>query len=318
MKQALHFWKAFVVRLGGLIGFKSETSPTEAPLQGHQTNYSPTSPTLQPSLQDRTTVWNRWEQVAPLRMTAFCKPSIDTCPLDPAARYIWGNHLAAAIMPAMHTFEIAYRNSIHASLSTYYGQADWYDRQSLLLPDELKFVRDAKRKLRRASKPETPDAIVAELMLGFWCALLNSPYDTSVYRPCLSRGFKKLPPHLQSRTTLHSKVIAFKDLRNRVFHHEPIWNIVGLDQTEGELWALAEALYPEFSILSKISLRSATSTTNLFRPTNNLWTIVLQIKSRTEPYSLERPTFRIRIGAFRGNGASHVVRAEGGVSAAAG
>lgn len=183
-------------------------------------------------------------------MAAFLDPN-DSCPLDPAGRYIWGTHLSASIAPALHTFEVALRNAMHQSLSQYYGRDDWYDQSGFLMRDEKGMLRQAKNKVNQRKTNPTPDDIVSELMLGFWCALLNSPYATSVFQPCLAHAFQNLPAPLKIRTDLHAKIIEFKRVRNRVFHHEPIWNYPGIDQIEAELWTLAEALYPEFSILSQ-------------------------------------------------------------------
>jgi hypothetical protein len=97
----------------------------------------------------------------------------------------------------------------------------------------------------------TPDDIVAEVMFGFWCTLLNGPYEPDIFIPCLSHNFRNLPAPYRVRGAFAAKVIQFKDVRNRVFHHEPIWNYPGIDQIEAELWTFAEALYPEFSILSQ-------------------------------------------------------------------
>ena len=144
---------------------------------------------------------------------------------------------------------------MHQSLSKYYGRADWYLGAVVFQPDEKKLVesatRAAKKKAKKKNSRYTADDVVAELMLGFWCALLNSPYATSVFQPCLSHAFQNLPAPLKVRKDFHSKIIEFKRVRNRVFHHEPIWNYPGIDQIEAELWTLAEALYPEFSILSQ-------------------------------------------------------------------
>ncbi len=254
MKWAIHFWTALKVRLGGHMNYESMTPSTEAPTQGHQPNYSasPTAPQLSPL--ERTRIWQKWEAVAPSRMAAFVELT-DSCPLEPAGRYIWATHLSASIAPALHTFEVALRNAMHSALSDYYQRADWYAIPQFFQPQEGGLIKtaigNAKNKAKKANRPHTPDDVVSELMLGFWCGLLNSPYDTSVFRPCLSRGFRNLPAPLKVRSDLNSKVVEFKRIRNRVFHHEPIWNYPGIDQVEAELWVLAEALYPEYSILSQ-------------------------------------------------------------------
>lgn len=219
---------------------------------------TPETPDLEIPLEKRAEIWARWQDVAPPRMSVYADAR-DTCPLDPAGRYIWANHLSAAISPALHTFEIAFRNAIHSSLTDYYRRADWFNVPRMFKADELKKVSKAKQnalsKARRKGRNLTPDDVIAEFMFGFWSSLLNAPYDTKVFRPCLARRFRSLPAPFLQRTDLHSKVLEFSRVRNRVFHHEPIWNFPGIEQIEAELWSLSEALYPEYGILSQQQAR---------------------------------------------------------------
>ena len=199
----------------------------------------------------RADIWTRWEQVAPPRMRAFGQPPIDTCPLDPAARYIWNNQLSAALMPALHTFEVCFRNAVHASLEDAHATASWFDTPNFLQPDEFRQVSKAKAGLVRLGRTVTSDRVVSELMFGFWCSLMNGPYERAVFRPCMARRLARLPAPYRTRSALRSKLEQFRKLRNRVFHHEPIWGYTNLEATEAELWSFAEALYPEFSMLSR-------------------------------------------------------------------
>jgi hypothetical protein len=89
----------------------------------------------------------------------------------------------------------------------------------------------------------TPDRIVSELTFGFWVALLSSPYDARFWRPDRSRALKTsfpaIPKSLRQRQTIYKRYNELRSLRNRVFHHETIWNRVTLDN---DLDKLAEAI----------------------------------------------------------------------------
>lgn len=64
--------------------------------------------------------------------------------------------------------------------------------------------------------------MVAELSFGFWVSLLGGAYHNSLWTPVLHRAF----PHLGN--TKHKAVYytfnQLRKLRNRIAHHEPIFN----------------------------------------------------------------------------------------------
>ncbi|MDQ1830087.1 hypothetical protein [Massilia scottii] len=84
-------------------------------------------------------------------------------------------------------------------------------------------VTGAKDKLHRRGEIGTPDKIVAELAFGFWRSLFNGVYTTVVWKD-LRLVFPRCPKALRKRQAVSSALNQMRDLRNRVFHHEPlIW-----------------------------------------------------------------------------------------------
>ncbi len=67
--------------------------------------------------------------------------------------------------------------------------------------------------------------VVAELGLGFWRYLLVSRYEHSLWNPAMRAQFSQLS-HLSgsdSRKLVYRRMEALNYLRNRVAHHEPIY-----------------------------------------------------------------------------------------------
>jgi hypothetical protein len=64
--------------------------------------------------------------------------------------------------------------------------------------------------------------------LGFWTALFNAPYERALWNPpmlgLLDDTFPFVPRRSRSRRRLFQHLDTIRRLRNRMFHHEPIWN----------------------------------------------------------------------------------------------
>ncbi len=102
--------------------------------------------------------------------------------VDLLARYLWNIALCEALYPALHSLEIALRNSLHAALTASFG-VTWYDDPTVLIePRGRSEVVEAKQRLRTQGKPLEADRIVAELPFGFWTSLLNVAYAQSAVR----------------------------------------------------------------------------------------------------------------------------------------
>lgn len=188
--------------------------------------------------------------------------------------YQWNKRIASALYPILQCLEISLRNAIHAAATQHFGTPDWYDPVTNLAGDDKfsayirkkpgdnanfyrknisvgkrnnrkkwhsnheNMIRQAKEKLIKAGKPATADAVIAELMFGFWVGLFESHYSDIHSRNRLwphleGIVFPNLQPADRVHSQIHSKLEPIKRLRNRMSHHEPVWkhNSVGNSST---------------------------------------------------------------------------------------
>jgi len=104
----------------------------------------------------------------------------------------------------------------------------------LLIAAHQDKVSDAIHYLRTRQKHPDVGHVVAELNFGFWVSLLNKEYETALWRrrgfitatfPAIPRdGRGRHGRKVRNRRALSARLNRILDLRNRVFHHEPIWN----------------------------------------------------------------------------------------------
>ncbi|MBV8298430.1 MAG: Abi family protein [Candidatus Eremiobacteraeota bacterium] len=163
---------------------------------------------------------------------------------DALKLYSWNTALAAAFLGPISFVEVGLRNAISGQLRSAYGPA-WYDDASFLGLDSTPRTRDnvsaAKSRILRAvpARPLTEGRIIAEMYLSFWTYLLRPALNRTLW-PVLRPAFKK---HAH-RKTLVRYLEPLVPFRNRVAHHEPIFNHRPHEMYDN-LLLVAEMLSPE-------------------------------------------------------------------------
>lgn len=178
---------------------------------------------------------------------------------DVLARYLWNAMLCEALYPAMQAFEVALRNRLYTGIASVYPAAEadcedvtcWLDfKAPIIHPNEVHRIPDAKSELKRQGKDFTVGRLVAELNLNFWRKLLHKPYGD---RATSARGnfwprlvpvvFPEVDRRFNNIARISSAVDEIYAMRNRMFHHEPIFD--GVLQKHGTLLRVIRWIEPQ-------------------------------------------------------------------------
>lgn len=152
--------------------------------------------------------------------------------------YLYNLALSEALYSPLCCLEISLRNSLDRALRTRLDSDEWFDRSDLFSPNQRKDILTAKRRALPVHAPAeaelVPGKVVAELNFGFWTSLLSSTYEDALWRSdraqLLKEVFPFIPRRLRQRNTIYARYNRLRELRNRVFHHESIWNRPTLQQ----------------------------------------------------------------------------------------
>lgn len=156
--------------------------------------------------------------------------------------YEYNTKLGEAFYGSLKNFEICLRNSINQAMIDDEESpgvkrgAFWFDtsyitkkgKQPLLFDDEANDIQNARDRLAQQKKIELADSIMALLSLGFWVVVTDSKYERRLWVPSkLERAF----PHYEavtgskpSRDAIHTRLNKLRVFRNKVAHHEPVFN----------------------------------------------------------------------------------------------
>ena len=170
--------------------------------------------------------------ISPARFSTFVELSSGDRELA-AKLYEWTGSLAGALFTDFRHLEIVFRNRVDQALMAYARSRDpnvmsWLDDS--WLPDHTngwddganKAIKEA-RKVVRDDNP-SHDAVIAQLMFGFWRYVTRGRYEEAFWLPALDEAFTNIPGAnaVDRRVTLETAMINLNKLRNRIAHHEPI------------------------------------------------------------------------------------------------
>lgn len=150
--------------------------------------------------------------------------------------YFYNLELSEAFYPTLQAFEVALRNSIHLTLSQHFQTPCWFDTAGLFPRPkppaseswQERALGEVRKRLTLERKRHDSDRVVAELHLGFWHSMFNSPFEGSLWRPdqsaLIGQVFPQAPRRRRNRQDVWNRIDKIRIIRNRVMHYEPIWN----------------------------------------------------------------------------------------------
>lgn len=152
--------------------------------------------------------------------------------------YLLNAKLSQSLYLLIQVWEICLRNKVNDFLSWKYGEGWPHDSRlrRIMTSADLRRLDETIRRqshLHRVPKPST-DRIVADLSAGCWVSLLGKSYEVPFsWRYNLARIY----PHDRSVTRAAAAELCrgLLDLRNRIAHHEAIFQLdlatlkIGLD-----------------------------------------------------------------------------------------
>ena len=162
----------------------------------------------------------------------------DESDLDVLARYVWNMDIGGALYSSLHILEVGLRNRLDSAITHREGEM-WFNDPDVVVDAKGRAEIDsAKRMLIADRKVVSHSRMVAALDFGFWTSLFKRVYEqgpsaqSAPNEPLLlsTPAGRPLWPQLlpatfpgKTRAILSGRFNELRQLRNRIFHHEPIW-----------------------------------------------------------------------------------------------
>ncbi len=150
-------------------------------------------------------------------------------PAEKLSAYFAYQELSSYFLPIIQLIEISMRNAIDMELVKKFG-CDWY---SIIPQSETSKQLVAYAKSKLPNQPDRND-VICRLTLGFWIYMLDAEYRNTqlscyIWSDDVQKNVFPLAYNILNPKTRMSVKAIFDDmqkvleLRNRLFHHEPIW-----------------------------------------------------------------------------------------------
>lgn len=144
--------------------------------------------------------------------------------------YLWNAKIGEAFHMPIQSVEVGLRNRVSDGLTRAFGPDWWQDAGFLAVADAKRQsdLSQAIQRLNSKGKALATGQVVASLSFGFWIGMLHKRYSPAIWSRHLAAAFPSLPANI-NREHLHSETGEVADLRNRIWHHEPIFyrNLMG-------------------------------------------------------------------------------------------
>jgi hypothetical protein len=153
---------------------------------------------------------------------------------DEAVRlYRWNAAITAAFWKPIGHLEVALRNTLAAQLTARHVRLSrpglWLDDPGRELSERARDdIGAARARVRQKGKRASEGQTISELSFGFWRFLITKKL-TGLW-PDLAGGFPDAPD--RQRETVEKPIARLHDFRNRLAHHQPVWNREPRDRYE--------------------------------------------------------------------------------------
>lgn len=170
------------------------------------------------------------KSIAPDRLSRYAAPPGNADTLYPLKLYNWNAQVSGAFIPPLQICEVVMRNAIAEAIESIYGPAwPWESAFECSLPNPAHghSLRAELLKARAITRHQHTPKVIPELPLYFWSQMLTSRHDTRIWNHHLLNVFPNLPagtPVQSGRGMLHQHMESIRKFRNRIAHHEHIFN----------------------------------------------------------------------------------------------
>lgn len=142
--------------------------------------------------------------------------------------YQWNLEISAALFLPLQMLEVTIRNAVSEAIEAAYGP-DWTHNRTFAvsLKAPAKTFNPRQHLTEVAGRHTVPSKVVADLNFIFWQKMFVKGLDSALWKPHLRTVFPHMPPDRtiqQVRASLHDRLEVLRMLRNRVAHHEPIFD----------------------------------------------------------------------------------------------
>lgn len=141
--------------------------------------------------------------------------------------YLWNAEMSGALLFPMQLCEVTIRNAVSQAIASAYEE-DWPWNQAFVRSLANNEKQDLSKGISTFEhSPSMTGKVVAAMTLNFWEKMFTARHDDRIWNQKLRVVFPNLDPGLtvaDARERIYGFMNDVRTLRNRIAHHEPIFN----------------------------------------------------------------------------------------------
>lgn len=141
--------------------------------------------------------------------------------------YQWNLQVSSAMLAPLHVFEVTLRNALSEALEEIHGERwPWSEGFLRSLPNPPRGYSQEKDLRQTARNHDTTGKVIADLKFAFWDKILAKRFGAPIWKNKLRTVFPNAPRELSGdnlRKEIQLYTNDIRKLRNRIAHHEPIF-----------------------------------------------------------------------------------------------
>ncbi|TMO54442.1 Abi family protein [Pseudoalteromonas phenolica] len=222
------------------------------------------------------------QSISDKRISTYKKSHFKEDDIQSVGGYLWNKLLCANLLPPLQLIEVSLRNAL------YYGYINnqiqqlmsegktedeakqevdlfWFKTEALKVtsrPESKRHIDMAEHQLNKDNKAITPDNLISKLPLGFWVSFCRPAYSVNqevniklwpTIRNNVFPNAKKENGNALSISEIGNKLTYINSIRNRLAHHEPIWNDKNHYSIENSINKIARIYFDCLTVINWIN-----------------------------------------------------------------
>ncbi|SDK53110.1 hypothetical protein SAMN05192566_1545 [Methylophilus rhizosphaerae] len=167
------------------------------------------------------------ETITRSRLTSFHANVAGGSDSDAVRLYLWNANLSSSLLLPIALLEVVLRNAVSEAISNTYGP-NWHQNNAFILslPDPKAAYSPRRDLINTAAQHQLIGKTIPELKFAFWRDMFTKRHQGRIWGNELRKVFPNAPHALSEsavRLHIYHSLTQIKTLRNRVAHHEPIF-----------------------------------------------------------------------------------------------
>ncbi|KXO06514.1 Tiorf34 protein [Moritella sp. JT01] len=183
---------------------------------------------------------------------------------DKIATYMFMQDLSSHYFTIIQIIEVHLRNAIHKAATNKFDDDEWFTNVPTSQKSKNQVDKAIEDSLENVGVKYTSDDVIANLSFGFWVHMLHEDYgnprkkEKNLWQYKFDDAFPYAKNKGKKRAALFRELGTLNKFRNRLYHHEPVWKQVKVNNINDAIKVLDNHYDKHIQFLSYMSKDAVT------------------------------------------------------------